>query len=118
LTALRGNLGGELATVQHPESGAWSLSIDSQPIIGGTWSAARDGDDVRLGIDVTQGWRPRGLPPLMKVVTSVLPVFRTWPTTYRWRGTVHPSDTPTTTGRWERIGDERGQSFRAATKSD
>jgi len=107
----------DLAAAPHPEGGAWQLAIDSQPIIGGTWTAARDGDDVHVGIDVTQGWRPRGLPLLMKVVTRVLPVFRTWPTTYRWRGTVHLDDTPEATGAWERTGDERGQSFRAATKS-
>ncbi len=107
----------DLAEAPHPESGAWRLSIDSQPIIGGTWTAARDGDAVRVGIDVTQGWRPRELPMLMSIVTRVLPVFRTWPTTYRWRGSVRPGDTPTATGGWERIGDERGQSFRTATKS-
>ncbi len=104
----------DLATAPHLEGGAWQLTIDSQPIIGGTWTAVRDGDAVRVGIDVTQGWRPRELPMLMSMVTRVLPVFRTWPTTYRWRGSVRSGDTPTS---WERIGDERGQSFRTATKS-
>jgi hypothetical protein len=100
------------------EGGSWDLSIDSQPVVGGIWSASHHGHDVQVGIDVTRGWKPRGLPILMKIVTRVLPLFRTWPTTYRWRGTLRLGDTPNVAGRWERVGDERDESFRSFTKSE
>ncbi len=107
----------DLSAAPRPEEGEWSLSIDSQPVIAGTWSASNHDSEVPVAIDVTQGWQPGDLPLLMRVVTRVLAVFRNWPTTYRWRGTVHLGDTPKTTGRWERIGDERDESFRSLTKS-
>jgi hypothetical protein len=48
----------------------------------------------------TRGWKPAGLPPLMAAVTRLAPVFRSWPTTYRWSGTVTLGDRPTLRSRW------------------
>ncbi|MDH3261446.1 MAG: hypothetical protein OEM84_10810 [Acidimicrobiia bacterium] len=101
-----------------PLGGTWELSIGRERVIAGIWSMARRHSEVAIAFDVTQGWRPKGLPLLMEVVIRVVPVFRKWPTTYRWRGSVSVGDTPASTGRWERIGDERGESYRAATKSE
>jgi hypothetical protein len=98
--------------------GAWDLLIDATPVISGTWHAAPEGDEIRLGFDVTQGWRPRGLPLLMEVVTRVAPVFRRWPTTYRWTATVTLGDPRMMKSRWERTGTERGESYRSLTGTE
>lgn len=90
-------------------SGAWTVTVDGAPLTGGVWHAARHGGTVELGLDVTRRWRPApGLPPLLRVVTRVVPVFRSWPTTYRWRAAVVlDGDGATITSRWERIGRRR-----------
>jgi hypothetical protein len=50
-------------------------------------------------------------------VTRLAPVFRTWPTTYRWTGTVTLGNQPAMTARWERKGDQRDESYRRLTSS-
>jgi hypothetical protein len=103
---------------QQTIDGTWQLGIDGDPaVVGGFWTAERRQDDVELVLDVVQGWRPTGLPPLMAAVTRLAPVFRTWPTTYRWTGTVTLGNQPTLTARWERKGDQRDQSYRRLTSS-
>jgi hypothetical protein len=96
--------------------GTWRLGIDDNPeVVGGFWTAHRRQDRVELVLDVDQGWRPAGLPPLMAAVTRLAPVFRSWPTTYRWSGTVTLGDRPTLTSRWERTGEQRDESYRRLT---
>lgn len=98
--------------------GTWRLGIDEAPtVVAGTWAAERRGDRVELAMEVTRGWRPRRLPPLMRLVTRVAPVFRTWPTTYRWSAAIALSDEPTMTSSWERTGIERGESYRRLSRS-
>ena len=99
-------------------TGTWELTIDATPIVAGKWSASLKDGEVRLGFDVTEGWRPTGLPMLMKVVTRVAPVFRRWPTTYRWTATVTLNHPPSMTARWERTGTERGESYRSLTGTE
>jgi hypothetical protein len=97
-------------------AGAWRLTVDHGPaLVAGTWTAGRTGYCVELVLDVTRGWSPRGLPPLMAAVTRVAPVFRTWPTTYRWTATVTLGDHPTLRSHWERKGDWRDHSYRRLT---
>jgi hypothetical protein len=97
-------------------AGRWRLAVDGDPaVVAGSWTAGRTRDRVDLVLDVTRGWRPRRLPPLMAAVTRVAPVFRTWPTTYRWTATVTLGDQPTLRSRWERKGDRRDQSYRRLT---
>jgi hypothetical protein len=95
--------------------GSWSVSAGAGRLTGGQWFVERDGDQVQAGIDVTERWRPRRLPLLMRVVTTVVPVFRQWPTTYRWRAVLGPVGE--TTGRWTRIGSIGGEDYRRATGS-
>jgi hypothetical protein len=104
--------------------GRWRLVVDAPDlrggrhvITGGTWSAARQGASVDLALEVTRPWRPGPLPPVERIVTRVAPVFRRWPTTYRWTATVDLDDVPTLRSRWERTGTERGRSYRRATGS-
>ena len=89
-------------------------------LTGGHWFAEPRDGVVHAGLDVTRRWRPRGLPLLMRLVTTVVPVFRRWPTTYRWRGVLRPDDAgaPGWSGGWERVAGHRGAdaaSYRKAT---
>jgi hypothetical protein len=96
--------------------GLWRIDVDGDTITGGTWSARRRGDEVSLALDVTRRWRPADrLPLLMRTVTRVIPVFRRWPTTYRWRGTVTLTPEPTMVSGWERTGDAGQDAYRRAT---
>ncbi len=97
--------------------GLWRIyPQDVPPLTGGTWRAVRSGVVVQLELEVTERWRPGRLPVLMEVVTRVVPVFRRWPTTYRWRATVTLGEVPTMVSRWERTG-ERDDSYSQATGS-
>jgi hypothetical protein len=131
MAALRARDGGhrarlELAPALHVAhlrprqsiEGTWQLGIDSDPaVVGGFWTAERREDVVELVLDIDRGWRPTGLPPLIAAVTRLAPVFRTWPTTYRWTGTVTLGNQPTLTARWERKGNQRDESYRRLTSS-
>jgi hypothetical protein len=97
--------------------GAWRVEVDGAALTGGRWWANRSGQDVRLGLDVEQTWQPHDLPALMRVVTRAIPVFRQWPTTYRWRGTVTLGSEPTMTSAWERTTTDGADAYRRATKS-
>jgi hypothetical protein len=97
-------------------TGDWRLAIDDNPaVVGGTWTVERRQDHVHVFLDITRGWRPRGLPPLMAAVTRVAPVFRKWPTTYCWSATITLGDPPLLSSRWERKSSQRDQSYRRLT---
>jgi hypothetical protein len=87
-----------------PEEGRWTAAVDSVRLTGGRWSAVRAGDRVELCVDVRDRWQPGPLPWLMRLVTTVAPIFRRWPTTYRWRATLDLGPEPEMTSRWERTG--------------
>jgi hypothetical protein len=97
--------------------GSWRVYAEGvPPLTGGTWMVVRRRGEVRIGLEVTERWRPGRLPPLLALVTRVVPVFRRWPTTYRWRATVTLGEDPTMVSHWERTG-ERDDSYRRATQS-
>ena len=102
--------------VEH--SGSWEAAVDGAAVTGGTWRALRRGERVALVLEVTRRWRPPpGLPLLMRVVTRVVPVFRAWPTTYRWTAEVDLAEEPALmSSRWQRTGADRGDSYRRATR--
>lgn len=101
---------------RSPVTGVWRVRIDGTPLAGGSYTSVRRGGVVDVDLEVTEGWRPEGLPPLMKVVTTVMPVFRRWPTTYRWHGTV-ALDGGEVSGGWHRIGSGHASSYRSVTRS-
>lgn len=105
------------APAVEPADGAWTVAIDGTPIVGGSWRVRRGDGETRVELDVTEGWAPRGLPPLMSIVTRVAPVFRTWPTTYRWAARIVDGDPPTMTSTWVRTDGVRGDSYRSMTGS-
>jgi hypothetical protein len=97
--------------------GAWRVyAEDVPPLTGGTWMVVRHGDEVRVGVEVTERWRPGRVPPLVALVTRAVPVFRRWPTTYRWRATVTLGEKPTIVAGWERT-ERPDDAYRRATGS-
>ncbi len=84
-------------------AGRWSIRIAGAGITGGSYLASREGDQVAVAFDVTEPWRPTGLPLSMQILTRVVPKFRTWPTTYRWRGVAELGGSPAMSGHWERV---------------
>lgn len=100
-----------------PSSGAWSATIDGTPIVDGAWRVRPRDGEVRVDLEVTNGWQPKGLPLLMSIVTRIAPVFRSWPTTYRWTATIVDGDKPTMTSQWTRTEGDRGESYRSFTRS-
>jgi hypothetical protein len=109
-------------TVGRLRTGLWHVNVDGVTLTGGTWKALRRPDRVEVGLDVTRRWDPpRGLPWLYALVTRVLPTFRRWPTTYRWRAEVTLPDPASgavahLTSRWERTGEDLGGAYRRATQ--
>ncbi len=83
-------------------SGRWSIRITGLPITGGSYRASREGGRVAVELDVTEHWKPSGLPLSMGLFTRVVRKVRTWPSTYRWRGVVELGSAPAMSGVWER----------------
>ena len=99
-------------------TGHWHVEIDGADITGGSWSARRAGDVCRLRLDVTQRWHPApGAPWLVAAVTRLVPVFRRWPTTYRWNAEVTLDAEPRLTSRWTRTGRTDAAAYRRLTTS-
>jgi hypothetical protein len=97
--------------------GRWAVTVDGAHLTGGTWSVTRAGDEVDVALDGLERWRPGPLPWLMAMVTTVVPVFRRWPTTYTWRGKATLGAAPSVIGRWRRTGGHDGHDYRRATSS-
>lgn len=85
-------------------NGRWSIWIMGVLVTGGPYSASREGDRVAVELDVTEQWKPSGLPLSMELFTCMVRTFRTWPATYRWRGVVELGVEPVMSGVWERKG--------------
>ncbi len=85
-------------------AGRWSIRIMGVLITGGSYHTLREGDRVAVELDVTEQWKPSGLPLSMEIFTRVVRMFRTWPATYRWRGIVELGAEPVMSGAWERKG--------------
>lgn len=83
------------------EKGRWTFRISEAIITGGTYRLSRKDSLVNFELDVTEKWKPAGLPLSLDIFTRVMRFFRTWPTTYRWRGTVDLGKL-IMSGAWER----------------
>jgi hypothetical protein len=96
--------------------GTWQIGIDgSDGIVAGTWTVAVGEEVADLALEVTRGWLPHGLPLLMRIVTSVARVFRTWPTTYRWTAALAMKGEPAMTSRWQRTPRKGDRSYTRLT---
>ena len=86
------------------ERGRWSFRISGAVITGGSYNLSRKGNSIAVEIDVTENWEPSGLPLSFRIFTQLVRSFRSWPITYRWRGTVDLGENLTLVGAWERKG--------------
>ena len=84
-------------------SGRWSIRVAEVPITGGSYHMLREGDRATVELEVIEHWKPSGLPLSMELFTRVARMFRTWPSTYRWRAAVELGAAPAMTGVWERV---------------
>jgi hypothetical protein len=92
--------------------GSWRLAIDGRATVAsGSWTARRVPGGAEMSLDSTATWRPGPLPLLMRIVTTIVPTFREWPRTYRWRAAIAFGPPSTMTSRWERTGTARDGSY-------
>jgi len=84
-------------------SGAMLLDADGVTQLRGRYELTRADDRVELAIGGFGPWRTRLRRPLLALLFR-LPIFRRWPTTYRWQATLELSGTPRyrLTSRWAR----------------
>jgi hypothetical protein len=82
------------------EEGRWTFRISDTVITGGSYNLLRNGDSVAVEVDVTEAWKPSGLPLSFEIFTQLVRSFRSWPTTYKWKGIVRLNDTLTMDGSW------------------
>lgn len=84
-------------------NGRWDFIAAGSRITGGTYRAVNSGGTISVDLDVLDHWKPVNLPFAVQVLTTVVRVFKTWPSTYRWSGTVTTGGEPSLTGKWERV---------------
>lgn len=88
------------ALAEGPTRGTgWRFVVAGVEVAAGRLRATGRDDGTALELTVTRGWRPRGLPVGMRLVTRLLPGFCHWPTTYRWDGRLRDGEV---TGGWSR----------------
>lgn len=56
--------------------------------VRGSWQVARRGSEVHLQVAPDGGWTPGPVPPMARALFRAVSMFREWPTTYVWRGTI------------------------------
>jgi hypothetical protein len=76
-----------------------AFRITAQPSLGvvrGIWRIERRGGELQLEIVPDGGWTPGPAPRMARLLFRAVSMFRTWPTTYRWRGTIElpPPESP------------------------
>jgi hypothetical protein len=92
--------------------GAILLQADHTTELRGRYELSRADDRISLVIEGFGPWRTRLRRPLLALLFR-LPVFRRWPTTYRWHATLDLGATPHErwSSRWfRRVGGGRGGS--------
>ncbi|MCC5952875.1 MAG: hypothetical protein JJU45_12365 [Acidimicrobiia bacterium] len=68
-----------------------SFRVTTVPPAGeltGTWQVARRGQQVEVGAVPAGGWTPGDAQRTARLLFRVIKMFRSWPTTYRWRGLI------------------------------
>lgn len=70
--------------------------ITAEPNLGsvrGRWQVARRGGEIHMEVVPDGGWTPGPAPRMANLLFRLVSMFRTWPTTYRWRAVMAlPSD--------------------------
>jgi hypothetical protein len=95
----------DLRSLPEPtrRSGAILLQADHTTELRGRYELIRAHDRIDLVIEGFGPWRTRLRRPLLAVLFR-LPIFRQWPTTYRWQATLDLAGSPEArlTSRWAR----------------
>jgi hypothetical protein len=68
-----------------------AFRIFSHPTVGtvtGRWRVVREGGESHLEAVPEGGWTPGEAPWMARLLFRTVSIFRTWPSTYRWRGTL------------------------------
>jgi hypothetical protein len=92
-------------------SGAFRISTDPDAgTVTGRWRVTRQDRELRLEVSPEGGWTPGQAPRMVRLLFRAVSMFRTWPTTYVWRGTMQlapagqEADGPRSfQSKWERI---------------
>ena len=79
--------------------GALRLRADASVELEGRYALHRVDDRIHLEVDGIGPWRTRQRRPLLAVLFR-LPIFRRWPTTYRWQATLDLADGSVPGSRW------------------
>ncbi|MGD2061616.1 MAG: hypothetical protein PVF87_12160 [Acidimicrobiia bacterium] len=106
----------QLGALNGIVGGRWRLRIDETELVGGSWSARRSDTRALLDLDVDEGWHPKDLPPFMRVVTTLIPVFTRWPTTYRWHAEID-LELNTMASKWARTDSNGDESYQKLTSA-
>jgi hypothetical protein len=77
---------------------------ESMGRIEGTYTVSRSGSQVTIEVHPRGGWRPGVRKWSVRLIFLIVPLFKSWPKSYRWTATVDLSDedVPVMTSRWER----------------
>jgi hypothetical protein len=80
-------------------------------VVTGTWHVVRHGRRIEIETVPCGGWTPGDAQPMARLLFRVIRVFRSWPTTYRWSGSVELPGPGEDVGgplalssTWERVG--------------
>jgi hypothetical protein len=76
---------------------AGTFRISTDPAAGtvtGRWRVARQGEQLRMEAVPEGGWTPGEAPRMARLLYRVVSTFRSWPSTYIWRGSLRlpPAD--------------------------
>jgi hypothetical protein len=109
----------------NDEDGTWQVEIDGDRMVSGIWQcdvSAHQQQDItkaKIHLTCTRGWRPVGLPWMMKILFTIVPIFKTWPETYSWVASLQWNTADAAKGdaapdmlsQWERTSGDRGESY-------
>jgi hypothetical protein len=65
--------------------------ISAHPTVGtvaGRWRVTRQGRELHMEAIPSGGWTPGEVPRVVRILFRAVSLFRTWPTTYHWQGTL------------------------------
>jgi hypothetical protein len=81
-------------------------------IVTGSWRVAHQDAQIRVEVHPSGGWTPNESGRIVRLMYRLVPVFRDWPSTYRWTGVLKTPDehsgsvgmqNPELSSGWERI---------------
>jgi hypothetical protein len=91
-----------------------SFQLSTEPpagVVTGTWHVVRRGQRIEIEMNPSGGWTPGDAQPMARALFRAIALFRTWPTTYHWHGTVELPGPGRDVGnplslssRWDRVG--------------